>query len=82
MVCEIIANPLTSQSALGAESIKSCRQTDSNQQHPLSFHETNLMKQLSLHMNRKHIGGQNALVGIFTDIPNAWSCVISVLNHG
>ena len=32
-----------------------------------------------LHTNRIHIGGQNALVGIFTDIPNTWLCVISVL---
>ena len=37
--------------------------------------------QLSLHSNRIHIGGQNALLGIFTDVPNTRSCVISVLNQ-
>ena len=35
---------------------------------------------VSLHTKRIHTGGQNALVGIFTDIPNPRSCVISVLN--
>ena len=29
---------------------------------------------------RGHIGGQNALGGIFTDIANTWPCVISVVN--
>ena len=28
-----------------------------------------------MHPNRIHIGGQNALGGIFTDIPNTRSCV-------
>ena len=48
MVSEINANPLRSQNAFGggggavnlAESIKSCLQTDWNQQHLLSFHGT------------------------------------------
>ena len=57
-----------------------------DQPHPSSPHATlhptqsirpNVLRQISLHTNIIHNRGQNALVEIFTDIPNTQSCVIS-----
>ena len=47
---------------------------------PNQSERPNVKKQLSLHTNRTHIEGHNALVEIITDISNTRSRVISVLN--
>ena len=66
--------PLVLWKACPAPLLNSCANL-----HPTQSIRANVKKQVSLHTNRREIGGQNTLVGIFTYILNTGLCVLNPL---